>query len=60
MIWETMKTLPFLSAKDVVSARWIQTSKFPKCEKRKRGNEEIFQGCSPISDYVTEDKQTAM
>lgn len=60
MIWETMKTLPFLSGKDVVSARWIQTSKFPKCEKRKRGNEEIFQGCSPISDYVTKHKEAVM
>lgn len=60
MIWETMKTLPFLSGKDVVSARWIQTSKFPKCEKRKRGNEEIFQGFSPISDYVTKHKEAVM
>ncbi len=38
MIWETMKTLPFLAGKDVVSARWTQTSKFPQVweeEKRK-------------------------
>lgn len=44
MIWETMNTLPFLAGKDIVSAKWTQTSKFPKCERKKRGNEEIFWG----------------
>lgn len=58
MIWETMKTLPFLVGKDVVSARW--TSKFPKCERKKRGNEEIFRGCSFISHYMSEYKETVM
>ncbi|KAF0042013.1 hypothetical protein F2P81_005545 [Scophthalmus maximus] len=53
-----MKPLPFLAGKDIVSARWTQTSKFPKCERKKRGNEEIFHGCSLISYYTREYEET--
>lgn len=59
MIWETMQTLPFLAEKDV-SARWTQTSKFPKYERKKRGNEEIFRGRSLISHYMSEYEETAI
>ena len=55
MIWETMETLPFLAGKDVVSARWTS-----KCERRKGGNEEIFRGCSFISHYTRDYKETVM
>ena len=51
-----MTPLPFLAVKDIVSAIW--TSKFPKCERKKRGNEEIFQGCFLISYYMREYEET--
>lgn len=41
-MWETIKTFPFLSRKDVVSAKLGQTSKLLKCERKKEGNIEGF------------------
>lgn len=59
-IWSEKQWKPSLSWRERTLSQQDGLQSFPTCERKKRGNEEIFRGCSSISRYAREYEETAM